>query len=236
MREAPPDKLNRMPFVSLSFTRTYPPIAGKGDFGNEKLEIENCADRRSSYNSEGRRSTEADFEEDVTGQDYCDDASLPPMQPSSPTPDRARIAVMTDWDLHVLYDEAYRTPTLWLRVTRADGAPFIRDELARFCGIATEDTDQENGVGRWTILSQDEHPLLGLPYFFLHPCGTPARMSRLICSCQNEKEFRTGRDVEGVDACQRGLDYLIQWFSLVAPVLGLKIPPQFVQAILFSFP
>ncbi|EWM21439.1 hypothetical protein Naga_100019g10 [Nannochloropsis gaditana] len=202
-----------MPFVSLSFTRTYPPIAGKGDFGNEKLEAENCADRRSSYNAEERRSTEADFEEDVTGQDYRDDASLPPTQPSSPTPDRARIAVMTDWDLHVLYDEAYRTPTLWLRVTRADGAPFIRDELARFCGIATEDTDQENEVGRWTIL-----------------------MSRMICSGQNEIEFRTGRDEEGVDACQRGLDYLIQWFSLVAPVLGLKIPPQFVQAILFSFP
>lgn len=147
-----------------------------------------------------------------------------------------------DWTFHILYSEIYATPTLWFRAVRADGVPLTGDEIgALLMGVRVSDGGAaagEEGVGagvgmrvegeqqeRWTVLSQDEHPLLGFSYYFLHPCGTPARMAHLM----SVERDGAGEEEER----QRGLVYLVKWFGLVvAPLLGLPYPMQFCQRVI----
>ncbi len=52
-----------------------------------------------------------------------------------------------------------------------------------------------------------EHPLLGIPFFFIHPCNTAAFMKELFSSDNQDKSM-----------------YVLSWFTLVAPVVGLTAP------------
>jgi len=54
-------------------------------------------------------------------------------------------------------------------------------------------------------ISQDEHPLLGIPFYFLHPCGTENLLEEVGGSAS----------------------YLLSWLSVAGPAVGLFIPLQF---------
>jgi hypothetical protein len=159
-----------------------------------------------------------------------------------------------DWTFHILYSDVYATPTLWFRAARADGVPLTGDEIAALLKLGVDVCDggaggdgageERVGVGvgvgakvgggqqqqqeRWTVLSQDEHPLLGSSYYFLHPCGTPARMAHLV-KVEKEKENEEGGEER---RREKGLVYLVKWFGLVAPLLGLPFPMQFCQRVI----
>lgn len=81
-------------------------------------------------------------------------------------------------------------------------------------------------LGRWTVLSQDEHPHLGLPFYHLHPCQTAARMACLrslhLSPTPPLSELQPSTRLSAES--QPGLLYLLQWFSLIAPVLDLPLP------------
>lgn len=72
---------------------------------------------------------------------------------------------------------------LWSELT-----PYYRDRL---------------WAGRWTFLTQSEHPVLGLPCYHLHPCHTATMMAPIMSA----------------GAC----NYVLSWLSLVGPAVGLKM-------------
>lgn len=158
-----------------------------------------------------------------------------------------------DWEFHIVYSEVFRVPGLWLATAWPDGRPLTEAELARALpmppdvAFAAADTDTQRRLGdghasgsqparqvveRWTMLSQDEHPVLGRPFCCLHPCGTAARM-RHLGGPPPEKEACDDGDDDDNDAV-RGMAYLIKWFGLVAPVVGLRYPAAFVQRVLLG--
>ncbi|XP_035993718.1 ubiquitin-like-conjugating enzyme ATG10 isoform X2 [Fundulus heteroclitus] len=57
-------------------------------------------------------------------------------------------------------------------------------------------------------ISQQEHPLLGQPFFFLHPCRTEEFMGPVLQVAQDQ-----GRPV----------NYVLSWLSVVGPVVGLDV-------------
>ena len=186
-----------------------------------------------------------------------DDACLLPSAhhpPGSSSSDASDV----EWEFHIVYSEVFRVPGLWLAAAWPDGRPLTEVELARALprppdvAFAAEDGQQrqwEEGSGghrahatsqqprqvveRWTMLSQDEHPVLGRPFCCLHPCGTAARMRHLGGPPPEKEACDDGDDDDDNDAV-RGMAYLIKWFGVVAPVVGLRYPAAFVQRVLLG--
>jgi len=57
-----------------------------------------------------------------------------------------------------------------------------------------------------TFITQAEHPILGIPFFYVHPCQTSKLMKELLSNNTT------------------GFNYILSWLSLIGPLVGLKIP------------
>jgi ubiquitin-like-conjugating enzyme ATG10 len=79
------------------------------------------------------------------------------------------------------------------------------------------------------VLTQGEHAVLGLPYFYLHPCETPQRMG-----CLERGGTSPTKGSQKQQRVSEGLRYLLRWLSMMAPVIQLKVPAQFLALILFG--
>lgn len=205
-----------MPFASLCLTRTHRVKEDEAEEEGIDSEPEDYGKTEVGGEEAGLAGEGEDGEEDA--------CALPMLPPTSITSETEMVVV--DWELHIVYNEIYNTPTLWLKATRSDGVPLTREKVARLCGVGVGEGEGEE-EGGWTVLSQDEHPILGQPFFFLHPCGTPSRMARLLIVGEGG-----GEDDDDEKKTRAELTYLVKWFGLVAAVLGLRFPPPFVQALL----
>lgn len=70
------------------------------------------------------------------------------------------------------------------------------------------------------LLITQEHPLLGVPFFMLHPCHTSRLMSQVR------------RDL---DATKRA-DYLLTWLSSVGPVTGIALDAHYASTLVSDHP
>lgn len=73
------------------------------------------------------------------------------------------------------------------------------------------------------VCTVQEHPLLGAPWYYLHPCFTPALMQLLLGRTEANllvhMDWHDESNVEGP-----GREYLLSWMSAVLPLFGLDIP------------
>lgn len=60
-----------------------------------------------------------------------------------------------------------------------------------------------------THISQGEHPVLGVPFYFVHPCNTASVMGLLHGAAEPLAPAR---------------DYLLHWLSWVAPLFHIPVP------------
>ncbi|CAH6787507.1 Atg10 [Phodopus roborovskii] len=60
-----------------------------------------------------------------------------------------------------------------------------------------------------------EHPILGQPFFVLHPCKTNEFMTAVL---KNPQETN------------RNVNYITSWLSIVGPVVGLNLPLSYAKA------
>ncbi|ETL26952.1 hypothetical protein L916_19435 [Phytophthora nicotianae] len=69
--------------------------------------------------------------------------------------------------------------------------------------------------GRPAFVGMEEHPVVGKPFSFLHPCETAAAMQLLQAQLQSSKSTEVSSDVEIPQ-------YLASWLSLVQPLTGIS--------------
>lgn len=69
--------------------------------------------------------------------------------------------------------------------------------------------------GPWDTITQQEHPILGQPFFVLHPCKTNEFMTAVLKNSQK---------------INRNVNYITSWLSLVGPVVGLNLPLSYAKA------
>ena len=74
-------------------------------------------------------------------------------------------------------------------------------------------------MGSWDFVSQDEHPVLGGPCFFLHPCQTQSRLQILFE--QEQCQTTTNPAIP-----------FLSWLSMVLLVVHLPMPSATFQKIL----
>ncbi|XP_069887263.1 ubiquitin-like-conjugating enzyme ATG10 isoform X6 [Dipodomys merriami] len=66
-----------------------------------------------------------------------------------------------------------------------------------------------------TCLPMEEHPILGQPFFVLHPCKTNEFMTPVLKNSQK---------------INRNVNYITSWLSIVGPVIGLNLPLSYARA------
>lgn len=111
------------------------------------------------------------------------------------------VAETISFEYHIIYSLSYAVPVLYFNAFKANGRLLTLDELLSVipCQFSVQD--------KWQFITQHEHPILGRPFFQLHPCHTETMMSKL--------NLHTG--------------YLIAWLSSVAPAIHLQLPIQLAK-------
>lgn len=117
------------------------------------------------------------------------------------------------YEYHITYSISYSVPVLYFNAYNHSGKLLTLQEMWR--RVSPQHSEQILHQ-KWESLTQQEHPVLGRPFYQLHPCNTAKLMA----------EFSKGRkDLATV----KGLTYMISWLSTFGQVVGLKIPILYFQ-------
>ncbi|XP_034231295.1 ubiquitin-like-conjugating enzyme ATG10 isoform X2 [Thrips palmi] len=100
------------------------------------------------------------------------------------------------WEYHILYSPSYATPVLFFNVFTSDGHLVPLESLWKG---GTQGALQHL---RWEALSQQEHPVLRRPYYYLHPCKTAELLNLHQGSSTNP---------------------IVTWLSSMGPAIGLHL-------------
>ncbi|XP_048764425.1 ubiquitin-like-conjugating enzyme ATG10 [Ostrea edulis] len=120
------------------------------------------------------------------------------------TDDNKDLSILT-YEFHILYSQSYSVPVLYFNVHMQNGKLVSLEEIWNMVPDVHKDRLSQE---RWTFVSQQEHPLLGLPFYHLHPCHTADLM-------KNTPTLTDKRQ------------YIISWLSAVGPVVGLHLPLEY---------
>ncbi|KAM8777533.1 ubiquitin-like-conjugating enzyme ATG10 [Rhynchonycteris naso] len=116
------------------------------------------------------------------------------------------------YEYHVLYSCSYQVPVLYFRASFLDGRPLSLQDIWEGVHACYKMRLQQ---GPWDTITQQEHPILGQPFFVLHPCKTNEFMTPVL---KNSRKIN------------RNVNYIMSWLSLVGPVVGLNLPLSYARA------
>ncbi|KAF0735028.1 hypothetical protein AaE_009105 [Aphanomyces astaci] len=139
-----------------------------------------------------------------------------------PSPSQHASSVNHDmcmYEFHVVYSPTYKVPLLFLRGHYVDGAL-----------VPTSVVQAHMSTFVTKFISQDEHPVLGLPFYFLHPCETASCLSLLVPSAT----LSTSTTSSSTAPCP--LQHLLAWLTLVQPCTHIRVPVPFAISYLRSSP
>ncbi|KAL3674107.1 hypothetical protein V7S43_000055 [Phytophthora oleae] len=108
-------------------------------------------------------------------------------------------------ELHIVYHTIYQTPVLYFRAYAVDGTPLPASTVMH-------DVQLPGSNDRSTFVAMEEHPVLGKPFSFLHPCETAGAMQLL------QEQLQPTRDLSELQVPQ----YLASWLSFVQPLTGIS--------------
>lgn len=113
-----------------------------------------------------------------------------------------------DWFVSISYSHIWRVPVLHFTVQTQNGMPLNRQDV--FSLLNLHSSDPENANTSSDNVSIDEHPVTGLPAYFLHPCQTTDLLEQLQCTsgAPGSPESR-----------------LWSWMSMKLPSVGILIRP-----------
>ncbi|XP_038573095.1 ubiquitin-like-conjugating enzyme ATG10 [Micropterus salmoides] len=110
------------------------------------------------------------------------------------------------YEYHILYSCSYSAPVLYFRASTLEGRSLSLEEVWSSVHPNFRLRLQKSPLNTITL---QEHPLLGQPFFMLHPCRTDEFMRPVVQAAQSQ---------------QRPLNYVLSWLSVVGPVVGLDVP------------
>ena len=147
---------------------------------------------------------------DVIGCEEDDDEALTRLS------DAATQALVT---YDIVHSPSYQVPVLYLTCMQfhpkgqRPGALPPLDEVYELL-VAPSQSPQMQSVGVMGALSMTDHPISGMPAYFVHPCRTSEAMSAVTA----------GKDVTPEQ-------YLLMWLGLVGPSVGLEVPVELAESI-----
>lgn len=116
------------------------------------------------------------------------------------------------FEYQVIYSESYSVPVLYFFASKSNGKSLLLEEVWQQVPPSYKNALDD----KWSFITQTEHPLLGCPVYFIHPCHTSTMMSNLTTAAH----IHTSRKMN---------KYLLSWLSATGPVVGLKMPMEYFQ-------
>lgn len=118
-------------------------------------------------------------------------------------------------EYHIVHSMSYQVPVIYFNATFSSGQALALEDVWELLSSELVSRDAD----RWRLLTQQEHPYLGQPFYHIHPCHTAAVMSKaMLCLAESGEG---GRDESRREV--QGGNYLITWLSTFAPVIGLDV-------------
>ncbi|XP_068197452.1 ubiquitin-like-conjugating enzyme ATG10 isoform X2 [Antennarius striatus] len=116
---------------------------------------------------------------------------------------------LLQYEYHILYSCSYSTPVLFFRAFTQAGRSLSLEDVWSSVHQNFRLRLQDSPLN---VISLQEHPLLGQPFFMLHPCRTDEFMRPVLQAALDQ---------------HRSMNYLLSWLSLVGPVVGLDVPLEY---------
>jgi hypothetical protein len=169
--------------------------------------------------------------------DCCFSSSSSSMSQSHKLDKTQNNTMKTQWTFSIVYSDTWRVPILYFTVQWYDtGSPCTRTEVLQWLKSGEnpdeyyDDGEDDDNHG-WDFVSQEEHPITGVPTFFLHPCQIEARMTLLEGSLTKE-DVEEDND-QGISSLRHRRNGFILWayMALLFPVLGHSIPSTCFQRV-----
>ena len=159
--------------------------------------------------------------------------------PSKPVDDISRNVSHSQWNFSVVYSDTWQVPLLYFTVQwihTKNGSPCTRSEVLKLLNFYRTGR-QENGLSAddvddgWDFISQEEHPITGIPSFFLHPCQTEDRLTLVLASSAIDFEVTKDHAAVNMSANNTSTDRLYltngsllwTWMSMVLPSVGCPV-------------
>lgn len=106
---------------------------------------------------------------------------------------------------HIIYSSSYSVPVLYFNAYHENGKLLTLDEIWNKVPTCYQSRIETK---KWETITQQEHPILGIPYFMIHPCYTADFMKD--CSSSN---------------------YLLSWLSIVGPLAGINLSLEYAKCM-----
>ncbi|KAK5859371.1 hypothetical protein PBY51_020931 [Eleginops maclovinus] len=113
---------------------------------------------------------------------------------------------LLQYEYHILHSCSYSTPVLYFRTCTQEGRSLSLEEVWSSVHPNYRLRLQSSPLNTITL---QEHPLLGQPFFMLHPCRTEEFMRPVLQAAQDQ---------------HRSVNYVLSWLSVVGPMVGLDVP------------
>ena len=143
--------------------------------------------------------------------------------------------ITMEWSFSIVYHETWGVPVLYFQVQYLDGSRCSRHDVLdalHVYDLNTSDAGLNITVGAvdsWDFISEEEHPITGIPSFFLHPCQTSARLEWMLEAMKQD----AATPMDGINndihedrrrGCEYHHDYLLlMWMMMIFPAVRCKI-------------
>ena len=121
-------------------------------------------------------------------------------------------------EYHVVYSVSYEVPTLYLNASHTSGKSLAMNDIWKlipsFYGPPTS--------AKWEILSQQDHPILNRPFYYIHPCHTATALSAVLSQ---------PKDILVIGATPESTNYILTWLSMFGPLVGLNLSLKYCNTI-----
>jgi len=106
------------------------------------------------------------------------------------------------WNYSIVFSPTYGVPVFYFRANFLDGTSVGREQVLRVLHRNVDATGEDDDG--WDFVSEEEHPVTGVPHYFLHPCQTPILLNLL--SDTVEENISPGQ-------------LLLSWLSMILSIL-----------------
>jgi hypothetical protein len=122
---------------------------------------------------------------------------------------------------HIVYSDSWSVPVLYLNAYKSDGRCLNYEEL--YSSLLIEDSLKNE-----LFITQQEHPILFKPFFYLHPCKTNEFML-VTKPIENEKpEMALSETLYNSSATK---NYTLKWLSFVFSTLRIPVDIKYALSL-----
>ncbi|CAO3590703.1 unnamed protein product [Absidia cylindrospora] len=120
---------------------------------------------------------------------------------------------------HIVYSASYQAPVLYFDAFFTDGMRLGLDDIYTHLVPPIYQQDLKTSpVQAQGSITQADHPLLGRPFWYIHPCDTQTLLQTILFGAQTTSLGRHHQDAFLHD-------YIKVWLALLGPIVQCPVSP-----------